>query len=70
MEKLSGKKFKNVMNHNLHQLFIVLLVASIALSFYFFMHVTILNEVKHKSIFSNWQFPMLLAVLLDVLYEP
>lgn len=70
MEKLGGLKFKNGMSHTLHQLFIVLLVATTALSLYFFMHVTMLNEIKHKSIFSNWQFPMLLAVLLDVLYEP
>ena len=60
---------KNIFDNNLHKVFVILLLFTTALSFYFFTHVVILKEYKHQSIFSNWQFPMLLAVLLDVLYE-
>lgn len=62
-------KTKNIFENNLHKIFVVLLLFTTALSFYFFIHVVVLKEYNHQSIFSNWQFPMLLAVFLDVLYE-
>lgn len=68
-EKISSSKITSVFNHNLHLLFVFLMVVTTLLSFYFFINITVLNEYKHRSIFTSWQFPMLLAILVDVFYE-
>ena len=44
---------------------ITILIATI-LSFYIFLSVLIFKNEKYKKIYSNWQFPMLVAIALDV----
>ena len=44
---------------------ITILIATI-LSFYIFLSVLIFKNEKYKKIYSNWQFPMLFAIALDV----
>ena len=44
---------------------ITILIATI-LSFYIFLSVLVFKNEKYKKIYSNWQFPMLVAIALDV----
>lgn len=44
-------------------LFIALLI-----SFYVFINIIVCKDLTYKRMFSTWQFPMLLALYLDVLY--
>ena len=45
------------------------LLASLLLSFYFFVDVIVFKNNKYREIFSTWQFPMLLAIYVDVIYN-
>lgn len=54
------------MPNNLETLFKLSLLLTLFLSFYIFISVTVYKSQTHKSLFSTWQFPMLLAIFLDV----
>lgn len=54
--------------NNLHLLFMFLLFACVVLSFYFFINTLFLDKKSHFNIFTAWQFPMLLALFIDVVY--
>jgi len=45
------------------------LLFSLLLSFYIFVKTIFFGDITKKKLFSNWQFPMLLAVYLDVMYH-
>uniref|UniRef100_A0A6C0CXB2 Uncharacterized protein n=1 Tax=viral metagenome TaxID=1070528 RepID=A0A6C0CXB2_9ZZZZ len=54
------------MPNSLEIFFKLSLLLTLFLSFYIFISVTIYKNPNHKPIFSTWQFPMLLAIFLDV----
>jgi hypothetical protein len=54
------------MPNSLEIFFKLSLLLTLFLSFYIFISVTIYKNQTHKTIFSTWQFPMLLAIFLDV----
>lgn len=54
------------MPNSLEIFFKLSLLLTLFLSFYIFISVTIYKNSTHKTIFSTWQFPMLLAIFLDV----
>jgi len=45
------------------------LLFALLLSFYIFVKTIFFGDITKKKLFSNWQFPMLLAVYLDVMYH-
>lgn len=45
------------------------LLVSLLISFYIFVNKICLKNNEHNSLFSTWQFPMLLAIFLEVLYD-
>ena len=49
-------------------LFKIVLFIAVIISFYIFIQTLVVKDVKYKKIFSTWQFPMLLAIFLEVLY--
>jgi len=46
--------------------FKLLLFLIVLLSFYIFIMTVFMKSTQYKSVFSTWQFPMLLAIFLDV----
>jgi hypothetical protein len=50
-------------------LFHLCLLGALLLSFYFFIDIIIFKNKTYTSIFSTWQFPMLLALYMDVIYK-
>jgi hypothetical protein len=54
--------------NKLHMLFKILLFITMLLSFYFFVDKVLLTSNKHDKVYNTWQFPLLLAAYLDVLY--
>lgn len=44
------------------------LLISVIISFYVFIQILVVKDLTYKSMFSTWQFPMLLAIFLEVLY--
>ena len=50
-------------------LFIILLFLCLIISFYIMVTCLFSKDNTHNRIFSVWQFPMLLAVLIDTLYH-
>ena len=46
--------------------FKLLLFLIVLLSFYIFIVTVFMKSPQYKSVFSTWQFPMLLAIFLDV----
>ena len=54
---------------NLKFLFKILLLVTLIISFYFFISVIIFKNKKYHQNFSTWQFPMLLAIYIDVIYK-
>ena len=44
----------------------ITLFIAILLSFYIFVTTLITKEKHHKRLFSAWQFPMLLAIFIDL----
>ena len=61
-------KFAMLSENNLHLLFMCLLFGCIILSFYFFVNTIVLGKQSHFHIFTAWQFPMLLAIFIDMVY--
>ena len=55
--------------NQLHIIFQLVLLCSLLISFYFFVDTIIFKNKHHKHIFSTWQFPMLLAIYIDVIYN-
>lgn len=54
------------MPNSLEIFFKLLLFLTLLLSFYIFISVIVYKNKTYKPIFSTWQFPMLLAIFLDV----
>jgi len=50
------------------KLFCISLLTTTIISFIILFDVILNKNKKYKYIFNTWQFPMLLALLLDVLY--
>lgn len=48
-------------------IFKILLIVLIILSFYMLIASILKNNYKYYRTFSSWQFPMLLALLIDVM---
>lgn len=48
--------------------FILSLVVATIISFYYFMMVLVFKHKKYKNVFNSWQFPMLLAILVEVFF--
>jgi uncharacterized integral membrane protein len=46
--------------------FKILLFLIVLLSFYIFIVTVFMKSTQYKGVFSTWQFPMLLAIFLDV----
>ena len=44
------------------------LLISVIISFYVFIQILVVKDSTYKPMFSTWQFPMLLAIFLEVLY--
>ena len=44
------------------------LLISVMVSFYIFIQILVVKDLTYKPMFSTWQFPMLLAIFLEVLY--
>lgn len=51
---------------NVETILKISLFVSLACSFYIFLSHLIFNNSKYNSIFSTWQFPMILAIFLDL----
>ena len=47
-------------------IFKILLLVTLIISFYMFIVTFITKQPKYFNTFSSWQFPMLLALLIDV----
>lgn len=54
---------------NLEKIFIFFLLVSLLLSFYFFVSHIIFKNDKHTNVYNTWQFPMLFAIFMDVIYK-
>ena len=54
------------MPNNLEIFFKLSLIITLFLSFYIFISVTVYRHKTHKSLYTTWQFPMLLAIFLEV----
>ncbi len=55
-------------NESLKLLFQVLLLLVLLLSFYMFIATLVYKSKSFRGVFSTWQFPMLLALFLDVTF--
>lgn len=49
-------------------LFKIVLFVAVMISLYIFIQILVVKDLRYKPIFSTWQFPMLLAIFLEVLY--
>ena len=56
-------------NNILKYIFIFFLLGALLISFYFFIDILVLKNTHYSDIFNTWQFPMLLALYLDVIYS-
>ena len=54
--------------YQLDFLFKFILFIAVIISFYIFIQILVVKDLTYKKIFSTWQFPMLLAIFLEVLY--
>jgi hypothetical protein len=54
---------------NIKIIFQYLLLTVLIISFYFFIAVIIFKDKNYYYNFSTWQFPMLLAIYIDVIYK-
>lgn len=48
--------------------FKIVLLISVMISFYVFIQILVVKDLTYKPMFSTWQFPMLLAIYIEVLY--
>jgi FtsH-binding integral membrane protein len=53
----------------LKYIFHLCLLGALLLSLYIFIDITVLKNKTYINIFSTWQFPMLLALYMDVIYK-
>ena len=53
------------MSNIIKKIFKFLLLIVLLISFYFFIDVVVFKNKDHYTIFTTWQFPMLLALYLD-----
>ena len=51
------------------KIFKILLLIVLLISFYFFIDVIVFKNKQNVNVFSTWQFPMLLALYLDIQYD-
>ena len=49
-------------------LFKFVLFVAVIISFYIFIQILVMKDLTYKPMFSTWQFPMLLAIFIEVLY--
>jgi hypothetical protein len=54
-----------LMTNIIKKIFKFLLLIVLLISFYFFIDVLIFKNKDHYTIFTTWQFPMLLAIYVD-----
>jgi hypothetical protein len=69
---LERNKIKNIrliilMSNIIKKIFKYLLLIVLLISFYFFIDVLIFKHKDHNTVFTTWQFPMLLALYLDII---
>ena len=50
-------------------LFVSLLLVCLLISFYIMVTALFSKDNTHNHIFSAWQFPMLLAIFIDIIYH-
>ena len=50
-------------------LFVLLLLVCLLISFYMTIVTLFSKDNTHNHIFSAWQFPMLLAIFIDIIYH-
>jgi hypothetical protein len=56
-------------NYLIKYIFTIFLLGALLISFYFFVDIIVFKNKHHSDIFSTWQFPMLLALYLDIIYN-
>jgi len=55
------------MSNIIKKIFKVLFFIVLLISFYFFIDVLVFKNKDHYTVFTTWQFPMLLALYLDAI---
>lgn len=58
----------NTFHRYLGEIFKILLFIVMMMSFYIFVMKVVIKSNDFKGIFSSWQFPMMLALFLDVAF--
>ena len=53
---------------NLRNAFILVLLCSTLISAYIFIDMLVCHNMRYKELFNTWQFPMLLALTIEVIY--
>jgi len=53
----------------IHRVFLFLLLLCLFISFYIMVITLCTKDNTHNHIFSAWQFPMLLAIFIDMIYH-
>ena len=54
---------------NLEKVFVFNLFMALTISFYFFVSHFVLKDPKYEAITTTWQFPMLIAIFWDAIYN-
>lgn len=52
-----------------HNVFLFFLIVSTIFSFYLFVDVLVLKNKQREYMFNTWQFPMLLAMTVELIYD-
>jgi hypothetical protein len=52
-----------------HNVFLFFLIVSTLFSFYLFVDVLVLKNKQREYMFNTWQFPMLLAMTMELIYD-
>jgi len=53
----------------LQNIFVLSLFVTVLISFYFFIDVLMFKNKDNSKLFNTWQFPMLLAIYIDIIYS-
>ena len=53
----------------IHRVFLFLLLLCLFISFYIMVITLFSKDKTHNHVFSAWQFPMLLAILIDTIHR-
>ena len=64
-----SKSITNISNDPFVIVFQMTLLFALLLSFYIFVKTVFWGDITKKKLFSNWQFPMILAIYLDLIYH-